>query len=141
MDVVSRSLFSIIASYALRIGVSVMEFSLHIHLNLVKFKLFSPQNFNVLIKDGELVSEQFFPSQITKHSHVPNLVILGAPIGDVQHCSAFVEEKRLKAQKLLLLLLKLNNPQVAVTLLCMCGVYSGSLDPEHSFRPCGFTSD
>ena len=95
--------------------------SLGLHLNLAKCELFSPQSFNVLTPDGVLISEQSFPPQITKRSHIPNLVMLGAPIGDTKFCSAFVEEKRLEAQELLQLIPKLHEPQVAVTLLRKCG--------------------
>ena len=97
--------------------------SLGLHLNLAKCELFSPQSFNVLTPEGVLISEQSFPPQITKRSHIPNLVMLGAPIGDTKFCSAFVEEKRLEAQELLQLFPKLHDPQVAVTLLRKCGAY------------------
>ena len=52
--------------------------SLGLHLNLAKCELFIPQSFNVLTPEGVLVSEQSFPPQITKRSHIPNLVMLGA---------------------------------------------------------------
>ena len=45
--------------------------------------------------------------------------MLGAPIGDIQFCTAFVEEKQLETHELLQLLPKLHDPQVAVTLLHM----------------------
>ena len=75
--------------------------SLGLHINIAKCELFSPQSFNVITPKGILVSEQSFPPQNTKRSHIPNLVVLGAPIGDTKFCSAFVEEKRLEAQELL----------------------------------------
>lgn len=54
----------------------------------------------------------------------PIFVILGAPINDEAYCTAFIEERRIRAKEVFLQLPKLNDLQVAVTLLCMCGAYN-----------------
>ena len=58
-----------------------------------------------------------------KTSTEPNLVILGVPIGDFQHCSAFISSKRAMAIKLLESLESVGSqdPHVALILLCFCG--------------------
>ena len=87
-------------------------------------KLFSVQSFDVLKKVGDVV--QFPPPQITKRSHVPPPpppFPFPFRIGDEAYCTAVIEEKRFRAKELLLQLPKLNDPQVTVTLLHMCGAY------------------
>ena len=56
---------------------------------------------------------------------LPNLDILGAPIGDYMHCSKFIPVKRAESVKLLSGLVDVAavNLQVVVTLLCMCGSF------------------
>ena len=58
-----------------------------------------------------------------KTSTEPNLVILGVPIGDFQHCSAFISSKCAMAIKLLESLESVGSqdPHVALILLCFCG--------------------
>ena len=58
-----------------------------------------------------------------KTSTEPNLVILGVPIGDFQHCSAFFSSKRAMVIKLLESLESVGSqdPHVALILLCFCG--------------------
>ena len=62
-----------------------------------------------------------FPSDM-KQSRNPNIEILGISIGDKDFCSAFVSRKRLEARCLLERLeVGAVDPQVALTLLRMCG--------------------
>ena len=63
-----------------------------------------------------------FPSAI-KRSSVPNMEILGAPIGDTQFCSDFVAQKRANASKLLAQMEQVGSTdsQVALSLLGLCG--------------------
>ena len=63
-----------------------------------------------------------FPSDM-KQSRNPKIEILGIPIGDKDFCSAFVSRKRLEARPLLERLEEVGavDPQVALTLLHMCG--------------------
>ena len=63
-----------------------------------------------------------FPSDM-KQSHNPNIEILGIPIGDKDFCSAFISRKRSEARPLLERLEEVGavDPQVALTLLRMCG--------------------
>ena len=58
-----------------------------------------------------------------KQSHNLNIEIFGIPIGDKDFCSAFVSRKRLEARPLLERLEEVGavDPQVALTLLRMCG--------------------
>ena len=84
---------------------------LGIHINHSKCELLS-QN----------VDFALFPSQM-KTSTEPNLVILGVPIGDFQHCSAFISSKRTMAVKLLESIESVGSqdPHVALILLRFCG--------------------
>ena len=56
-------------------------------------------------------------------SLLPNLDILGAPVGDYLHCSRFIADKCAESKKLLTSLVDVAGVdlQVAFTLLCMCG--------------------
>ena len=67
-------------------------------------------------------SLDLFPAAIKK-SHTPNLDILGSPLGDAEFCHHYIAHKRLEAQSLLSRLddVGLIDPQVALTLLRMCG--------------------
>ena len=58
-------------------------------------------------------------------SLLPNLDILGAPIGDYLHCSKFIAGKCAEPRRLLSGLVDVAavDLQVAVTLLCMCGSF------------------
>ena len=60
-----------------------------------------------------------------KVSHVPHLVILGAPIGDYLFCASYIASKHTEAMKLLSWLVEVAclDPQVALILLRMCGGY------------------
>ena len=60
-----------------------------------------------------------------KVSHVPHLVILGAPIGDYLFCTGYITSKRTEAIKLLSWLVEVAcfDPQVVQILLRMCGGY------------------
>ena len=63
-----------------------------------------------------------FPPAV-KCSLLPNLDILGAPVGDYVHCSRFIADKCAESKKLLTSLVDVAGVdlQVAFTLLCMCG--------------------
>ena len=58
-----------------------------------------------------------------QQSHNPNIEILGIPIGDKDFCSAFISRKRSEARPLLEYLEEVGavDPQIALTLLRMCG--------------------
>eukprot|EP00731_Ephydatia_muelleri_P015149 Em0008g869a len=70
---------------------------------------------------GDLSS---FPPEM-KVSRVPNLVILGAPIGDLIFCAKFVVQKRADAAVLLSQLAEVGaeDPQVAFLLLRQCAAF------------------
>ena len=65
-----------------------------------------------------------FPPEL-KVSHLPHFEILGCPIGDYIYCANFIASKRLEAPKLLLCLIEVAaiDPQVALTLLLLCGSF------------------
>ena len=83
---------------------------LGLHVNIHKCEVFSHSSLDL------------FPAAI-KTSHTPNLDILGSPIGDAEFCHHYIAHKWLEAQSLLPRLddVSLIDPQVALTLLCMCG--------------------
>ena len=58
-----------------------------------------------------------------KCSLLPNLDILGAPVGDYLHCSRFIADNSAESKKLLISLVDVAGVdlQVAFTLLRMCG--------------------
>ena len=86
-----------------------------------------PLGLHINLSNGELFSHNdtnMFPSGM-KVSHVPHLVILGAPIGDYLFCASFIASKHTGAMKLLSRLVELScfDPQIALILLRMCGGY------------------
>eukprot|EP00731_Ephydatia_muelleri_P005262 Em0002g1438a len=83
---------------------------LDLHVNIHKCEVFSHSSLDL------------FPAAIKK-SHTPNLDILGSPIGDAEFCHHYIAHKQLEAQSLLSRLddVGLIDPQVALTLLRMCG--------------------
>ena len=86
--------------------------ALGLHVNLAKCELFSRKG------------NTSFPPDV-RCSLLPNLDILGAPIGDYLHCSKFIAGKCAESRKLLsgLVDVAAANLQVAVTLLRMCGSF------------------
>ena len=86
--------------------------ALGFHINLGKCELFA--------RSGNTL----FPSAILC-STLPNLVILGAPVGDYIHCSRVIEELCTQAKPLLQCLQEMAgiDMQVAVTLLRVAGSY------------------
>ena len=61
-----------------------------------------------------------------KSSLLPNLVILGMPIGDSVHCARFITEKCIISKVLLIALVDVSRVvdlHVAFSLLRMCGSY------------------
>eukprot|EP00731_Ephydatia_muelleri_P030030 Em0021g553a len=86
--------------------------SLGLFVNVSKCELFGC---------GDLSS---FPPEM-KVSRVPNLVILGAPIGDLIFCAKFVAQKRADAAVLLSQLAEVEaeDPQVAFLLLRQCAAF------------------
>ena len=86
--------------------------SLGLFVNVSKCELFGC---------GDLSS---FPPEM-KVSQVPNLVILGAPIGDLIFCAKFVAQKRADAAVLLSQLAEVGaeDPQVAFLLLRQCAAF------------------
>ena len=83
---------------------------LGLHVNIRKCEVFSQSSLDI------------FPAGIKK-SNNPNIEILGSPIRDADYCHQFISHKRSEAQNLLSKLadVGLVDPQVALTLLCMCG--------------------
>ena len=77
-----------------------------------------------------------FPSDM-KRSDVPNIEILGAPIGDDNFCANFVAQKRENAGKLLTHLEEVGtvDPQVGLLLLCHCGSFSKLVHLARSIPP------
>ena len=63
-----------------------------------------------------------FPDEIKKF-RLPDLEILGAPIGSDEFCRSFVIGKSNAAEKLLNELPRLEDPQIAVSLLRQCGSF------------------
>ena len=86
--------------------------ALGLHVNLAKCELFSRKR------------NTSFPPDV-RCSLLPNLDILGAPIGDYLHCSKFIAGKCAESRKLLSGLVDVAaiDLQVAVTLLCLCGSF------------------
>ena len=84
--------------------------TLGLFIDTAKCKIFSPND----------ISQ--FPFAI-KRSSVPNMEILGAPIGDKEFCSDFVAQKRANASKLLAQIEQVGSTdlQVALLLLRLCG--------------------
>ena len=70
-------------------------------------------------------------------SCTPNLIILGAPIGEVAFCSSFIASKRAAASTLLSSLVKLGScdPQIALILLRMCGGFTKLVHVARSTPP------
>ena len=66
-----------------------------------------------------------FPPEL-KVFHLSHFEILGCPIGDYIYCANFIASKRLEARKLLLCLIEVSaiDPQVPLTLLHLCGIFS-----------------
>ena len=85
---------------------------LGLHINLSKCEIFS--------KNGN----SHFPDTV-KSSILPNLEILGSPIGDFIYCSRFFAEKRSRFRALLRALTDVSavDLHVAISLLRMCGGY------------------
>ena len=96
-------------------AVSILEEfgpSLGIFINLNKCEVFSRNDLHS------------FPAAM-KTSHLPHIVILGAPIGDYLFCANFIASKRLDVVKLLSKLVEVASidPQVALILLRVCGSF------------------
>ena len=74
-----------------------------------------------LFSKGDMNS---FPVQM-KRSNTPNLVLLGAPIGDLIFCAKFIANLRSKSHGLLSRLQQIGpkDPQVAYLLLRFCGSF------------------
>eukprot|EP00731_Ephydatia_muelleri_P017175 Em0010g273a len=86
--------------------------ALGLHVNLAKCELFSRRG------------NTYFPPEV-RYSLLPNLDILGAPIGDYLHCSKIITGRCAEPRRLLSGLVDVAavDLQVAVTLLCMCGSF------------------
>ena len=84
--------------------------ALGLYINFTKCELFSSKG-----------NASFPPTM--KCSLLPNLDILGAPVGDYLHCSRFITDKCAESKKLLTSLVVVAGVdlQVAFTLLRMCG--------------------
>ena len=84
--------------------------ALGLYINFTKYELFSSKG------------NASFPPAV-KCSLLPNLDILGAPVGDYLHCSRFIADKCAESKKLLTSLVDVAGVdlQVTFTLLRMCG--------------------
>ena len=82
-----------------------------------------------------MTSAQF--SSAINRSSVPNREILGAPIGDKEFWSDFVAQKRANASKLLAQIEQggSTDSQVALLLLCLCGVFCKFVHISRSTPP------
>ncbi|KAL5500201.1 hypothetical protein EMCRGX_G011720 [Ephydatia muelleri] len=71
----------------------------------------------------DLLYQAWYLDDAVMCSLLPNLDILGAPVGDYLHCSRFIADKCAESKKLLTSLVDVAGVdlQVAFTLLCMCG--------------------
>ena len=81
---------------------------------------------NVKLSKCELYSKSdlsSFPADILRKHHEPNLENLGSPTGDETFCRDYILKKANDAEKLLLRLPQLENPQVAATLLRTCASF------------------
>ena len=95
-----------------------------LHINLSKCELFS---INDLSR---------FPDEM-KESNVPQLDILGAPIGDYLFCAKYIAQKRTDASKLLQQLAQVgsSDPHVAMLLLRQCGGFCRLIHLARSIPP------
>ena len=77
-----------------------------------------------------------------KTSHLPHMVILGAPIGDYLFCANFIASKRLDAVTLVSKLVEVAtiDPQVALILLRVCGSFCKLVHLARATPP-GLVSD
>ena len=99
---------------------------LGLHINLPKCEMFS--------KSGN----SHFPDTV-KSSILPNLEILGSPIGDFIYCSQFLAEK-CSLQGALLTDVSAVDLHVAISLLHMCGGYCKLVHPART-TPTSLCSD
>ena len=97
--------------------------ALGLRLNLGKCELFSSEIGNF---DWELHSSVVhrFPPELHQRSDVPNFVLLGSPIGDIDFCSDHVQGLCRANRTLLDRLPKLEDPQAALHLLRTCASFS-----------------
>ena len=98
--------------------------ALGLNLNLAKCEVFSldPDNLSNSVQDDVFGSLQF-PHELTIRSTTPNLVLLGAPLGDQDFCSEYVNKLRQKNRQLMSNLSQLEDPQIALQLLRTCLSY------------------
>ena len=98
--------------------------ALGFHINLGKCELFARRG------------DTLFPSAIPCSTQ-PNLVILGAPVGDYIHCSRVIAELCTQAKPLLQCLQEMAgiDLQVAVTLLRVAGSYCWMVHLAHATPP------
>ena len=77
---------------------------------------------NIKVSRG---GKSLFPPVVKSSLLLPNLVILGVPIGDYVHCAQFILEKCTISKALLNALVDVSavDLHVAFSLLCMCGSY------------------
>ena len=94
------------------------------HVNISKCEVFSHNSLDI------------FPAGIKK-SNKPNIEILGSPIGDADFCHQCISHKQSEAQTLLSKLADvcLVDPQVALTLLRICGGFCKLAHLSHTTPP------
>ena len=85
--------------------------ALGLHVNLAKCEMFSRQG------------NTSFPPEV-RCSLLPNLDILGAPIGDYLHCSKFIAGRCAESRKLLSSLVDVAAVDLQVVVYCACVVVS-----------------
>lgn len=113
---------------------------LGLHLNLAKCELFSSieDNFESVVHAPGM-GRLSFPRQLSARSSVPNFILLGSPVGDIDFCSQYVAKLRTANSKLLERLSQLEDPQVALHLLRTSAsfakyVYLARTTPPHLIR-------
>jgi len=94
--------------------------ALGLNLNLAKCELFSPDLDNFDIEVASSGRTFRFPDELHQRSNVADFVLLGAPFGSVEFCSAHIQRLCVANRVLLSKLSKLEDPQVALHLLRTC---------------------
>lgn len=97
--------------------------ALGLHLNLAKCELFSP-DMNTFDCEFSFARGTFrFPDDLHRRSDVPNFLLLGAPFGDADFCSSYIQQLCEANRVLLGRIAKLEDPQVSLHLTRTCASF------------------
>eukprot|EP00731_Ephydatia_muelleri_P018057 Em0011g97a len=110
----------------------------HLVLSISKDESCQDLLFNAwYLDDGVVAGPSTSVQHVMNKSCTPNLIILGAPIGEVAFCSSFIASKRAASSTLLSSLVKLGScdPQIALILLRMCGGFTKLVHVARSTPP------